>query len=684
MLPYVFRLSVMSRIRKPATLSAQFAPKRKTATLDSWLGLQAKATAATNSKARIARRKVEATIDLTKEEPIVILDEATDIETDMHALNIAELSNRPSHKNAMFANEIWMRVMVFLDYDDIKNLKAAWWSVGLIANQVFPNMRFIWPESLFRHQTIAVDWVKSVEHSVPAECGMRGGILALEMGLGKTLIMLTTIFRDVRNTIGPTLVVTHKVLLETWMNEIARFFPTESNRVYILHADTAKKSAVLTHDELKKFKLVLTTFETVSAAYRKHPTVAARHTQKSIDGKVIRSWLPSLAFSNRLSSKGFDLFFDKTWGRLIVDETDKIMNHRGTIFLSLMAIPARYRWCLSGTPIRNKAGDLRNVLAICGANRLPRANRSHVTELVDAYRLFIMRMGYDGAKIRLPSKTVTTEVVPFTNKLHRSFYDLLMSTAKKRLGSCSSGDVQFQSILTLFHLMRVVCISPALIDDKSIVTEVAEQIGDDSAKTQWTYQVGSIGFNNLDDEMREYLASGHSAKFDAALDHIKRLAPDEKCVVFSGFDSSLRLFADRLDKNGIGYERLSGQDTLQARTRKLDNFRSNLNCTVILLTFRLGGKGLQLTNASKMIVLDPWWCPAEHEQAEARCHRIGQLRPVSVTYLVMENSIEMDILRIYCGQKTGWKREFDLCTVEKADTVKLNFEWLKRLFNLSE
>lgn len=682
----------MSRLRKPATLNAHLSSAKKTVTLDSWLGINKRQKNADIKKPkRVRPRPIKGqakrtkpspnvVIDLTEREPMVIEEEAVQQE----AVIIEERDVIcPSHKNTVLANEIWMRVMAFLDYDDIKNLKSAWWSVGIIANHIFPNMRFIWPESLFRHQSIAVDWVKTIEDTVPAECGMRGGILALEMGLGKTLIMLTTIFRDVHNTIGPTLVVTHKVLLETWMNEITRFFPSECHRVYIMHADTVKKkTAVLTHDELKKYKLVLTTFETVSAAYRRHPTIAARHTLKTVDGKVYKSWLTSLAFSNRLSAKGFDLFFDKTWGRLIVDETDKIMNHRGTIYLSLMAVPAKYRWCLSGTPIRNKAVDLRNVLAICGANRLPKSTRCSVIELVDTYRLFILRMGYDGAKIRLPPKTVSVQPVPFTNNLHRNFYDLLMNTVKKRLGSSSSGDVHFQSILTLFHLMRVVCISPTLVNDKSVATEVEEQVGDPSIKGQWNYQVGSIGFNNLDDDMKTFLASGHSAKFDAALAHIKNLGPSKKCVVFSGFDSSLRLFTDILKNAGIGHERLSGQDTLQARTKKLDTFRSDPNCQVILLTFRLGGKGLQLTDASEMIMLDPWWCPAEHEQAEARCHRIGQRHPVNVTYLVMENSIEMDILRIYCGQKTGWKREFDLCTAEKTDTVKLSFEWLKRLFNL--
>ena len=53
-----------------------------------------------------------------------------------------------------------------------------------------------------------------------------------------------------------------------------------------------------------------------------------------------------------------------------------------------------------------------------------------------------------------------------------------------------------------------------------------------------------------------------------------------------------------------------------------------------------GGKGLNLTRATYVYHLDPWWNPAVENQASDRAHRIGQTRQVTITRLVMRHTIE--------------------------------------------
>ncbi len=61
---------------------------------------------------------------------------------------------------------------------------------------------------------------------------------------------------------------------------------------------------------------------------------------------------------------------------------------------------------------------------------------------------------------------------------------------------------------------------------------------------------------------------------------------------------------------------------------------------------KAGGTGLNLTSASNVYLLDPWWNPASEEQAIDRVHRLGQTKPVTVTRFYVQNSIEERILEL--------------------------------------
>ena len=67
---------------------------------------------------------------------------------------------------------------------------------------------------------------------------------------------------------------------------------------------------------------------------------------------------------------------------------------------------------------------------------------------------------------------------------------------------------------------------------------------------------------------------------------------------------------------------------------------------VFLISLKAGGTGLNLTAADHVFLLDPWWNPAVEDQAADRAHRIGQERPVIVTRLVAEDTVEERILAL--------------------------------------
>lgn len=51
---------------------------------------------------------------------------------------------------------------------------------------------------------------------------------------------------------------------------------------------------------------------------------------------------------------------------------------------------------------------------------------------------------------------------------------------------------------------------------------------------------------------------------------------------------------------------------------------------MLLVSLKAGGVGLNLTAASRVHLLDPWWNPSVEEQAMDRVHRLGQTRAVHI------------------------------------------------------
>jgi len=72
----------------------------------------------------------------------------------------------------------------------------------------------------------------------------------------------------------------------------------------------------------------------------------------------------------------------------------------------------------------------------------------------------------------------------------------------------------------------------------------------------------------------------------------------------------------------------------------VQEFQESEQPLVFLLSLKAGGQGLNLTKASYVFHLDPWWNPAVENQASDRAHRIGQTQKVSIMRLLMRHTIE--------------------------------------------
>jgi len=97
--------------------------------------------------------------------------------------------------------------------------------------------------------------------------------------------------------------------------------------------------------------------------------------------------------------------------------------------------------------------------------------------------------------------------------------------------------------------------------------------------------------------------------------------------------------------------RVAGKDSSEARQAAVDTFQSDPDARVIVLNMKAGGVGLTLTAASDVLFVEQGWTPAEHDQAEDRCHRIGQEEHVSAWYLLAEGTIDDDIYALIAKKR---------------------------------
>lgn len=117
-----------------------------------------------------------------------------------------------------------------------------------------------------------------------------------------------------------------------------------------------------------------------------------------------------------------------------------------------------------------------------------------------------------------------------------------------------------------------------------------------------------------------------------------------KSIVFSQFTSMLQLVQWRLQKSGFHTVLLDGSMTPMQRQKSIDYFMNNVDVEVFLVSLKAGGVALNLTEASRVFIIDPWWNPAAEWQSADRCHRIGQRRPCVITRLCIEDSVESRIV----------------------------------------
>ncbi|MFQ6632546.1 hypothetical protein Gotur_010058 [Gossypium turneri] len=398
------------------------------------------------------------------------------------------------------------------------------------------------------------------------------------------------------------------------------------------------------------------------------------------------------------------------WYRVVLDEAHTIKSSKTLGARACFALSAHCRWCLTGTPLQNNLEDLYSLL--CFLHVEPWCNWAWwKTKIQGPYengnptglkwikailRLLMLRRtketkDKEGRPILVLPPTDIQVIECEQSEAERDFYDALFKRSKVQFDQfVAQGRVlhNYASILELLLRLRQCCNHPFLV-----MSRADSQQYSDLNKLARRFLEAHPGLVTLNqnaptkayiEEVVDGIRRGENTEcpicMESADDPV--LTPCahrmcRECLLSSWRTPALGsyLLEIPLKRKGIGFLRFDGKLAQKQRERVLKEFNDTREKLVLLMSLKAGGVGLNLTAASNVFLMDPWWNPAVEEQAIMRIHRIGQKRTVTVRRFIVKETVEERMQQVQARKE---KMIAGALTDEEVRSARI--EELKMLF----
>ena len=319
-----------------------------------------------------------------------------------------------------------------------------------------------------------------------------------------------------------------------------------------------------------------------------------------------------------------DALADRHWRTVILDEAQNIKNPESQVAQAAFRLQADFRIALTGTPVENRLEELWSQLHFLNrgllggrsgfqehyANPIAQGDAESAGRLRERVRPFVLRRLKRDVAPELPPRSEIVLHCELDSE-EREIYDSVRAASLRRVvKELREGGNVMAALEALLRLRQAAC-HPGLVPGHE---------------------------------------AQRSTKVDLLVDRLGQAVDDgHKALVFSQWTSLLDRVESPLRDVGIDFLRLDG--STRDRPGVISRFTNEADTSVMLVSLRAGGTGLNLTAADHVFLLDPWWNPAVEDQAADRAHRIGQTRPVVVHRLVARETVEEKILELHAHKR---------------------------------
>jgi len=324
---------------------------------------------------------------------------------------------------------------------------------------------------------------------------------------------------------------------------------------------------------------------------------------------------------------------------LIIDESQQIKNKESKIFQAINSIHTSYKISLSGTPIENSLSDLWSQMQFINPGMLGSYSffkkhfKTPIEKKQDPERIADLKNLIDPFILRRTKEQVAKDLPELSEQLiytemdtaQKKEYESQKSAARNLLLGIDPIAANKIHIINTLTKLRQLANHPKLADSTS---------------------------------------SDPSGKFQDVTSYLDTLVKSrKKTLIFSSFVSHLDIYQQWCNQQKIPYLSLTGDTKSQNRENIVNEFQENQAIPLFFISLKAGGVGLNLTKASYVVLLDPWWNPFIEKQAIARAHRIGQNNNVMVTRFITKNTIEEKILQLQERKKGLSDEIIDINTI---------------------
>ncbi|XP_065093600.1 SWI/SNF-related matrix-associated actin-dependent regulator of chromatin subfamily A containing DEAD/H box 1 homolog [Ochlerotatus camptorhynchus] len=500
---------------------------------------------------------------------------------------------------------------------------------------------------LAEYQLLGLNWL-SVMHR-----NDMNAILADEMGLGKTIQVIAFLAWLKENDLikHPQLIVVPSSTLDNWDNELRKWCP---ELIVMKYYGSQEERRMIRIDWAKNgisdVDVVLTTYHMMGAS-----------------GEEKKMW--------RVTQFQYVVF----------DEAHMLKNMTSQRYENLLRIRADRRILMTGTPLQNNLLELMSLLCFVmpklfggkvedikalfqrikskdSGEDQTTFEKNQIERAKQIMKPFILRRLKKDVLSFLPPKTETIMKIPMLDSQKEKYLDLI-SEYQNATGVMKSTTVI--SGMSIMMEMRKLANHPLLLRyyfSDAEVRKIARKLAGDSdwknKNIDETFQdiayLSDFKLLQLKDKYTSLydlhipdkliVASGKFRQLDELLPKLK--SEGHRVLIFSQFVMMLDIIEKYLDIRKYQYLRLDGQTAVTDRQEMIDQYTQDPNIFIFLLSTKAGGLGINLTAADTVIVHDIDFNPYNDKQAEDRSHRMGQTKPVNIYKLIMEGTIEEEMLMI--------------------------------------